>query len=86
MSANASKIPGLSTERGYELMWVVEAMAYLLALVIAVGYLLMPASSKKERGGAVRGRARYREGEPVTDARRAPSGSTWHRSATRRWA
>ncbi len=46
MSANASKIPGLSTERGYELMWVVEAMACLLALVIAVGYLLAGRSKK----------------------------------------
>ena len=40
-SANASKFPGLATERGYELSWVVSALVCLLALIVAAGYLLV---------------------------------------------
>jgi MFS family permease len=45
-SANAAKFPGLATERGYELIFVIAALACLLALVVAVGYLLAGRSKK----------------------------------------
>jgi MFS family permease len=45
-SANASKFPGLATERGYELSWVVSALVALLAVTVAAGYLLVGRSKK----------------------------------------
>ncbi|HEY1665068.1 MAG TPA: hypothetical protein VGG54_05200, partial [Trebonia sp.] len=39
-SANASKFPGLATERGYEASWIVSALVCLLALTVAAAYVL----------------------------------------------
>ena len=40
LSANASKIPGLALQKGYEEAWLIAALVCLVAAFVAVGYIL----------------------------------------------
>jgi hypothetical protein len=40
LSAHASKVPGIATQRGYTIAWLLMAAFGLVAAVVAVGYLL----------------------------------------------
>jgi len=50
LSANASKIPGLATEHGYQLSWIVMGLSCAAAALVAVGFVV---SARRSRPATV---------------------------------
>jgi MFS family permease len=51
LSANASKVPGLALQKGYEQAWLIAGIVCLAAAVIAAGYILAERHSRAAVSG-----------------------------------